>query len=90
MCICIFLQLKNKFIIFSGTTSEALKTGAMFLLTNHFIKDHANKNYILDFAGSNIKGIAERNKGFGATEYKYISLHYNSLPKIIQKLLHKK
>ena len=66
-----FLPFNNKYIIISGTTKEARNTGAMFLLVKQFIKDYAHSNAILDFAGSNIKGIASMNAGFGAKKLEY-------------------
>ena len=69
-----FLKYRNRYIIFSGTTDLGRKTGAAFYLTDTFIKNNAETNTILDFAGSDIKGIAKRNIGFGAKTLQYSHL----------------
>jgi hypothetical protein len=63
------------FTIFSGSDSQAQKIGASFLIIAKFIEDHADSDCVLDFAGSNIKGIAEWNKGFGAKESTYLTVN---------------
>lgn len=61
-----FAKFKNIYTIFSGNSEIARKTGAGYLLIDKFIEKHSNENVILDFAGSNIEGIAKRNLSFGS------------------------
>ena len=68
-----FMKFGKRFIIFSGTNEQGRKAQAGFLIINQFIKEHAATDSILDFAGSDIKGVAHRNLGFGAQNYSYIS-----------------
>jgi hypothetical protein len=68
-----FMKFGNRFTIFSGTTEQGRKTQAGFLIINEFIKSHAATDSLLDFGGSNIEGVAQRNLGFGAKNLKYIS-----------------
>lgn len=44
---------------------------SMYLLIDHVIQKHAGENKIFDFTGSNIKNIAQRNLGFGASVERY-------------------
>lgn len=69
-----FLKYHNRYIIFSGTNNLGRKTGAAFYLTDTFIKNNAETDTILDFAGSDIKGIAQRNLGFGSKTMQYSHL----------------
>ena len=89
---CIFLMSDKRSLIFSATNKSGKKYSGVFLLIDRFIEDHAGKNLILDFAGSNISGIAYRNKGFGAEEKNYFTIYINKLPWIynfILKLINK-
>jgi hypothetical protein len=84
---CIFLMSSNRSLIFSASDKLGKKYSAVFLLIDRFIEDHAGKNLILDFAGSNIPGIAYRNKGFGAEEKNYFTIYINNLPWIYNFIL---
>jgi len=75
-----FLIYNNRAVYFSVTNSVGKNVGAMYLLTDNFIKKYAGNNMVLDFAGSDIKGVAYRNKGFGAEAKKYYRLKENNLP----------
>lgn len=70
--------------LFSATDNEAKKNGAMFFLINTFIKENAELNFILDFEGSNIPGLARFYKGFGSTEHIYLQVKKNNLPKLLR------
>lgn len=69
-----FLNYKNQNVIFSARTHEGFEKKATFLLVDHFIRENASKDVYLDFAGSDIKGIAEFNSGWGATKQIYCQL----------------
>jgi hypothetical protein len=60
--------------------------GASHYLLDRFIHDHAGKNLLLDFEGSDIKGLAYFYSSFGAVEEKYCSLRVNRLPALIKWL----
>ncbi len=49
-------------------------------MIDHFIKEHAGENLILDFEGSDIKNLAWFYSSFGATEEKYAGIKMNRLP----------
>lgn len=69
-----FLMNSRKAQIFTAATSDAKKAGAVYLMADLFIKQHAGQKKILDFAGSNIEGVAYRNRGFGAEDKSYRKL----------------
>jgi hypothetical protein len=75
-----FIKWKNRIIIYHAANELGRKKRAMFLLVDEFIKDHAGKDCILDFAGSNISGVAKWNLGFGAKTQHYYSVKINNLP----------
>lgn len=62
------------YYLFGTSAEEARNTGAMQMLMNHYIKLNAESDFILDFEGSNIPGIAKFFKGFGAENQAYY--HY--------------
>ena len=81
----IWLTKNNRTIfLFSATNKEAKRNGAMFFIINTFIKEHAEKNNILDFEGSNLPGLARFYKGFGSNESVYLHVKKNNLPKLIR------
>lgn len=74
--------------MFSATTYESETTKAMFLLTDRLINDYASTEYILDFMGSMIPGVAYFNEGFGAERINFSQIQINNLPFFL-KLLRK-
>ncbi len=81
----IFLYSHNKaYYILAANDTDVKKTGASHFLINNFIKDHAASGLLLDFEGSNITGIANFYKMFGAIEEKYPGIKMNKLPAILK------
>jgi len=74
-----FIRGKSRIIIFSASNNLGRSTKASFLLVDRFIKEHCLKKCYLDFAGSDIKGIAEFNMGFGAKPLLYSSFKISKL-----------
>jgi hypothetical protein len=78
---------KNRLYYLMGSSSEnGRKLGAMHCLFQHIIYKYQSSNYILDFEGSEIEGIAKFFKGFGAKEVYFPVTKYNKLPKVIKWL----
>jgi hypothetical protein len=77
---------KRLYNIIPVVTSKGRKCNANHFLFSELIKEFCNSNFILDFEGSDIKGIAEFYQGFGAREETYFTATYNLLPKIIRIL----
>jgi hypothetical protein len=78
---CIFLFFKNRaYYWLVGNTPESKQLGVSSLLIDSFIKDHAGKELILDFEGSDAVSVAEFYKKFGASLEQYTTLYLNKLP----------
>ena len=75
-----FVEWNKRAIIYHAANDVGRKTRAMFVLIDEFIKKHAGQDLILDFAGSNIPGVAEWNEGFGARSLNYYAVCINKLP----------
>jgi len=86
-----FMPFRDVYLIYSGTTDSARKTGAMFLIIEQFILENSGNERILDFVGSDIDGVAKRNAGFGSKKRQYTYVKRNSLVnKIKDKLIDNK
>ncbi|MFA6923787.1 MAG: hypothetical protein WC223_05975 [Bacteroidales bacterium] len=82
-----FIESNNKVIfLFSGSGQLARKTGAMSFIIDKFIEKNAQRNLILDFAGSNNSNLARFYKGFGSKECFYLQIRRNNLPWFIKWL----
>jgi hypothetical protein len=59
----------------------------MFFLVESILKIYQNKNYLLDFEGSELEGVARFYNGFGATNnpYFYYKKYNNKLLKVLNK-----
>jgi len=82
----VFFVTSNQKCIYLAASSNqtGIEKSAMFLLIDTFIQNNAGKNLILDFEGSNIRGVARFYAGFGATAETYYSVHQNRLPKLLR------
>jgi lipid II:glycine glycyltransferase (peptidoglycan interpeptide bridge formation enzyme) len=80
-----YMYYKNR-IYFSVTASSKLgkTTSAMHLILNKIIEDNSETNKTLDFTGSNLKGVAYFNEGFGAKPSQYQNIHLNKLNRLIR------
>jgi len=77
----VLLKHKQRRIsIFSGSNQLARKEKTMFFLFDHFIREHAGQDVILDFSGSNDPGLAKFYGGFASANEQYPKLKYNRLP----------
>jgi len=81
-----FFSHNRAYYIMVGNHPDGKTIGASHALIDAFIKDHANKNLILDFEGSDIRNLAFFYSGFGATEEIYPALKINKLPWYIRLL----
>lgn len=85
-CILFYAQARAYYIMACTTTYEAKKLGAAHLLVHNVLIDCMEKNITLDFEGSDIPGIAQFYKGFGAIAEPYYSFKQNNLPYLIKWL----
>jgi hypothetical protein len=74
-----FICNNNQSIITTAATPLGYEKKATFLLVDHYIKQNCKNVKYLDFAGSDIKGIADFNKGWGALMHNYHSLRFSWL-----------
>ena len=78
---CIFFFSHNRaYYILVGNHPNGKTLGASHALIDAFIKDHAGKNLLLDFEGSDIRNLAFFYSSFGAKEEKYAAIRCNRLP----------
>lgn len=80
---------KKSILLFSGSTPEAKKNGAMTAIIDTFIKENAGTNLILDFEGSNDANLARFYAGFGSKECVYLHILFNNLPSLIKLVLNR-
>lgn len=79
-----FFFNRRAYYILAANHPNGKAFGASHALINTFIKDHAGKNILLDFEGSDISSLAFFYSSFGAVEEKYVGLKLNRLPKLLQ------
>ncbi len=78
---CIFFYSHNRcYYILVGNHPNGKTIGASHALIDAFIKDHAGKNMVLDFEGSDIRNLAFFYSSYGAAEEKYAAIKLNRLP----------
>jgi len=80
---CAYVFSHNRaYYILVGNHPDGRISGASHLMIDHFIKEHAGENLILDFEGSNISSLAFFYKSFGSSLEKYPGIKMNKLPAI--------
>jgi hypothetical protein len=78
---CVFFFSHNRaYYILVGNHPNGKTIGASHMLIDSFIKDHAGKDMLLDFEGSDIPGLASFYQSFGADKIAYPQLRLNRLP----------
>jgi hypothetical protein len=90
LCAGIFLlRDRDRFIYhFAASDKNARENGAMFLLIDMFIKEHAGQPLILDFEGSVDPNVARFYKGFGAKETGFNEIIINRLPGAVRRMVY--
>ena len=77
----IFLFSNNRsYYILAGNHPNGKTLGASHLLVDAFIADHAGKDLLLDFEGSDLRSLAFFYTGFGGQEERYPVIRLNRLP----------
>jgi hypothetical protein len=75
-----FFSHNRAYYILVGNHPDGKTFGASHALVDAFIKDHAGRDLILDFEGSDIRNLAFFYSGFGAKEEIYPAIKINRLP----------
>jgi hypothetical protein len=70
---------KKAVFLFSGLDAEGREKGAMFLIIDAFIKEHAQNHLVFDFDGSNDPNLARFYRGFGSNECYYFRIERKNL-----------
>ena len=77
----VFLEFNKRIIFFFSALNETGKQyGAMHFLIAETIKKHSEKDFYLDFEGSNNVNLARFYKSFGSKEIVYLRYKNNKLP----------
>lgn len=81
-CCSVFVTFfNNRITLHSSYCNEiGKKNGAFFFLLNHIFNLEEFNNFIFDFEGSNLDGVAKRNLGFGAKQTYYQSVKLSRIP----------
>jgi len=78
---CAFLFDDNRaYYWLVGNEPESRDYGASSLLIDAFARDYANRGLVLDFEGSDDKGVADFYKKFGAVAEVFTTIYNNRLP----------
>ena len=72
--------------IMNSTTPEGRSTEANYFLLSEVWKEFQHSDLVFDFEGSDIEGIRNFYRKFGATDQPYRRLHFNNLPAWIKWL----
>jgi hypothetical protein len=81
----ILLKFKNRlYNMQSYVTPEGKRMEANYFLYDKIIEEFSDKNYVLDFEGSSIKGIAAFYEKMNPVNEPSLFIKYNNLPKIIK------
>jgi hypothetical protein len=82
--IILLKDAKRLYNIAPSITEEGRKLSANHFLYNSIIEEFAGQDLILDFEGSDIKGIANFYQSMNPINEKYTSIKYNNLPKLVK------
>jgi len=67
--------------VFSATTKKGKELSAMHFLIDNYIHEFCRELSMLDFEGSNDTDLARFYRGFGSTDYVYLQIKKNQLPR---------
>jgi hypothetical protein len=81
MASCVILYSHHRiYYVLVGNNPDGKTIGASHAVIDAIIKDHAGKNLLLDFEGSDIPSLAFFYSSFGSVEEKYAAIRLNRLP----------
>jgi hypothetical protein len=87
----LFVKTPDRIInVFGASDQLGRDLYSMHVLLDHLIERHAGKNLHFDFEGSDIPGVADFFKSFGARVEPYWELRMNRLPALVARLLSKR
>lgn len=76
-CCSVFVIYDNKrlYLLSSYSNEEGKRKSAYFFLLDYIFSLEKFRGFVFDFEGSNLEGVAQRNKGFGAEPTIYITIN---------------
>lgn len=78
---CLILKdSKRLYFLINNVTEKGRNNEANYFLLDQLIREFTEKPLLLDFEGSDLKGVSEFYQKFGATNEPYYSLYFNQLP----------
>jgi hypothetical protein len=81
------LRSKKRFIYWlAASNREGKELSAMSLIVDTIIQNNAETDFIFDFEGSKVEGIARFYQGFGAVEMTYPLIKKNSVIQIMNRI----
>jgi hypothetical protein len=80
--VCFLLLDFDMIGIQSFSSEEGKKVGVIFSIIDQFIKMNAGTNLTIDFMGSTLPGVRERNLGFGSRESEFTFTRLNRIKNI--------
>ena len=75
---------KNIYFSFGSANAEGKASGAMYLMVDEIIKRYSQQLLLFDFEGSDVEGIGNFNRNFGAKDFVYLRVQKNTLPGIVK------
>jgi len=85
--LCLLHSPQRLIYLLPVSNKEGKESLAMFKIVDEIIKNYANQNFLLDFAGSSIENISRFYQGFGAEKYFYPMKKRWSINDLIKKLV---
>lgn len=77
----LFILFKNRItFILNANNSESLENGSTHLLMDAAIRKFSQKNFIIDFEGSDVESFARFYEQYGAEKEMYGYYRHNTLP----------
>jgi hypothetical protein len=75
------VHFKNRLVyLFAASSEQGKEKRSMFAVINHIMQQQALSDTLIDFEGSNIEGVAQFFKGFGAVTENYFRLKKSRFP----------
>lgn len=75
------VHFKNRLVyLFAASSEQGKEQRSMFAVINYIMQQHALSDTLIDFEGSNIEGVAQFFKGFGAVTENYYRFKKSKFP----------
>lgn len=83
----VVVELEGRHLYLKGTATDSTKKmGAFYALMHRAIQRAMSNNAIFDFGGSNVEGVAQFNRNFGAEDANYVNLSWGKQPTVLRTI----